>query len=88
MPRFFFDTDDASAPADVDGVELPNLAAARDMALRYAGECLMSHPQDCWDRGEWRLVVRDESRATLFSVQVLVAEPSPLQMAVLPSPAA
>lgn len=66
MPRYHYDL---QTDRDEIGVVLPNVAASRAYALRYAGELL--HDLEVGSRGQeyWRLDVRSEGR-TLFSLVV------------------
>jgi hypothetical protein len=88
MPRFFFQLDDGSPVSADEGTELDDLADARAMALRYLGQSLAEGPQDFWRRGEWRLVVTDENRLTLFAVQVRATDAPSIPAEMVPKPIA
>jgi hypothetical protein len=44
MPRFFFHLEDGATFLDADGIDLPDLKAARDEAIRATGEMLREIP--------------------------------------------
>lgn len=87
MPRFFFHLDDGTPASIDDGVELPDLGAAREMALRYLGQSLANGPDDFWSHGEWRLTVTDENRLTHFTLHVVATEAPSMPVEVVPKPA-
>jgi hypothetical protein len=47
---------------------------ARMAAVQLAGSLLKDHPQTFWSLGEWRLHVRDQAGAPLFSLHILATE--------------
>lgn len=62
MPRYHFAVRDGKNIPDHDGVELPDIAAARKLALHYAGELLEDGGLDhLWAGCEWRMSVLDEA---------------------------
>lgn len=44
MPRYFFHTVDGGRDFDQEGTELPNDAAARKAAIRFAGAVMHDEP--------------------------------------------
>jgi hypothetical protein len=61
MPQYFFHFQDGEKDVDKDGVELPNVHAAREQGLRLAAETL--HQMDAntfLQHGHWELVVTDQ----------------------------
>ena len=68
MPRFFFHVCDGEDYVDLQGTELPDLTAARQEAVRFAGSLLAEHHERFWATGEWRLRVADERDLTLFDL--------------------
>jgi hypothetical protein len=88
MPRYFFHLDDGAPASSDEGVELTDVPAVRAMALRFLGQSLADRPDEFWSRGEWRLTVTDADRTTLFSVQILATDASPVQAEIVPKPAA
>lgn len=79
MPRYFFDVIDGENALDVEGVELPDLEAARIEGARREGEVLARHAETFWQRDEWRLICKDASGLILFTVDV-IANDSPATM--------
>lgn len=74
MPRYHFDSVDGRRDADPDGIDLPNDHAARSMAVRYAGEVLVSDPATLWRRGQWRVEVTDDDGVLLFTLVTLAID--------------
>ena len=73
MPNYFFHSEDGHLEIDEVGTELPDAAAARVEAVRFAGALLLDRPQAVWESSRWRLLVTDERRAVLFAVEVATA---------------
>lgn len=73
MPRYFFDVHDGTNLRDEEGTELPDLDAARRIAIQYAGALL----EECGHRlgfGEsWCLEATDEARRVLFQLDFRVS---------------
>ncbi len=72
MPRFFFHVIDGRTLVDNSGVELPDVAAARNEAIRSAGAILASEGQDNWQAGPWQMVVADENAITVLSLNIQI----------------
>lgn len=70
MPQYFFQFADGDQPSDVDGVELPDLTAARLVAMDIVAERLKGNGRRFWELGRWRLTVADGSGAPLFVVSL------------------
>ncbi|MFL5298526.1 MAG: DUF6894 family protein [Phenylobacterium sp.] len=70
MPRFYFHTEDGHALRDREGVSLPDVAAARQEAVRALGEILKERSEDFWSDGLLRMSVTDQAGLTLFVVEV------------------
>lgn len=80
MPTFFFNTNDDVGLWDEEGTELPDLEAARRVAIRYAGELLREGPSLAF--GEtWQLRASDASNAILFTIDVRIT-PNPATLSV------
>jgi hypothetical protein len=78
MPIYHFHSSDGSRDVDAEGTELPNDAAARLAAVRYAGEMLKDEPARLWSAGQWRVEVTDDRNALLFTViTIAVDTPTP-----------
>ncbi|RVT90426.1 DUF6894 family protein [Sphingomonas crocodyli] len=60
MPRYYFDVHDGADCPDLCGVDLADIAAARQMAMRYAGELIAA--SDGWRSAayHWKLEVCDD----------------------------
>lgn len=76
MPRYFFHSVDGQLDVDEEGSELPNLAAARVRAIRYAGDVLTSEPEVLWDGHEFRVQVTDEHGAVVVTIVTLAVDSS------------
>jgi hypothetical protein len=70
MPRFYFHTENGTSIRDRDGVELPDLAAARYEAVCALGEILKERAEEFWAEGVLRMAVADAAGLTLFLVEV------------------
>jgi len=68
MPRYFFHVADGQEFSDLQGTQLPDLAAARKEALRFAGRLLADAKPDLWDGEEWTMRVTDGDNLTLFTL--------------------
>ena len=70
MPRYFFHSEDGQLFHDNEGTQLADAAAARVEAVRFAGALLMDRPQALWESTRWRMLVTDERRTILFTIEV------------------
>lgn len=68
MPRYHFNIHDGEDLPDLEGVELPDLVAARVEAVRISGECLRDHAVKFWDGHEWQMEVTNDRGLTLFTL--------------------
>ncbi|WP_120251137.1 DUF6894 family protein [Sphingobium limneticum] len=71
MPRYFFHTVDGGRDFDQEGTELPNDAAARKAAIRFAGAVMHDEPDVLWDGRDYRVEVTNETGALLFTIVML-----------------
>lgn len=69
MPRYHFHVSDGDDVPDAQGTDLPDLAAVRVEALRYAGALLADAPEIFWSGEEWSMTVTDADQLTLFVLQ-------------------
>ena len=69
MSRFFFNVIDGVSAPDDEGIDLPDLHAARAEGVRGAGEMLRELAGDL-SEGEWRVDVADETGAVVFRRRV------------------
>jgi hypothetical protein len=61
MPRYYFNVEDGQRLLDDTGLDLPDIAAARNEALRTSGNLLKSGPSaSVWNGTPWRLWVTNE----------------------------
>jgi hypothetical protein len=74
MARYFFHTQDGVCYPDEHGTELPDLHAARAVAIRTLGEILRDAPKIFEAEMSLRLLVTDEHRLALFSLDVIGCE--------------
>jgi hypothetical protein len=73
MSRYFFHVQDGSPVLDNEGLELPNLDAAREEAIRSCGELVRELPKALKKGDPFRLWVTDEPNGrgrTIFTVKV------------------
>lgn len=79
MPRYFFHVIDGIALPDREGTELPDLKAARAMAICTSGQILHDMGERFWDGTEWRLEVADKEGQVLLVLHFLAetGPPSP-----------
>ncbi len=74
MARYFFHTEDGKCFPDEDGTELPNLDAARRMAVITFAELLREMAGELVREGSFRMIVKDESGLTLFTIDTLMTD--------------
>ncbi len=70
MPEFLITAHRGTEPPDTSRVTLPDLAAARREAVRYAGELLIAE-DGAFQGEEWVVTVTDEAHLVLFTINVL-----------------
>ena len=73
MPRFFFHLEDGATFLDADGIDLPDLKAARDEAIRATAEILREIPNAIHRGAPIRMWVTDQPHgegAKLFALTV------------------
>jgi hypothetical protein len=74
MPQYHFHVYDGRPVKNVNGIELPNIQAARVEALRLAAETIRDAAERA-DLGDaWRVEVLDEVGLMLFRMDFLIAE--------------
>ena len=72
MPKFFFNLQDGVP--DREGVELPDVATAKVVAVHTACAIVSQNAPDIIERGEWQMMVSDEHGLVLFSVTLFTTE--------------
>ena len=65
MPRFFFQV--SGSPEDL-GMDLPDIAAAKCEAVRYAGKLICEEADRFWDKADFTMAITDEAGLVLFSL--------------------
>lgn len=68
MPKFHFHID---GERDQQGLDLPDLAAAKCEALEFASRHICDAANRFWDREEWLLSVANEKGLTLFQLHII-----------------
>ena len=71
-----FHVHDAKDLLDETGIDLPDVPAARDEALRLAGAMLLDDASMIHSKAEWHLSVTDASGASLLLVNIRIISPS------------
>ena len=87
MPKFFFNVQDGSIP-DRDGYDLPDLAAARVVAVQTACAIVSQNVSSLVDRGEWQMHVCDESGLVLFTLTFFTTDAPSTQTVTIGHPPA
>lgn len=77
MPRFHFHQHGGSEHPDEDGAELPDLATAKDIALRSLLEMVREHERAFWASGSWRMTVTDDLGSRLLCLELTATEAGP-----------
>lgn len=67
MPRYYFHAKDVAEFRDEDGIELPDLAAAREEAVAHFGEMLQTNAGAFNGRNDWQITVTDHRGLTLLT---------------------
>jgi hypothetical protein len=77
MPTYYFHIDNGAFVPDNEGVDLPNLDAARREAVRAAGEMINDSQQSFWEHmTPWIMNVTDDQHRLLFTLQFAAKVPS------------
>ena len=74
MPRFHFHSEGDRICMDLTGAELPDMAAAREEAVRRTGQELTAHAAEAVRERNWRMLVACEDGGVRFSVEVSTAD--------------
>jgi hypothetical protein len=70
VTRFYFHTEDGQPLRDGVGVDLADLDAARNEAVRAFCEILRERSREFWADGAFRMIVADGDALTLFVIEV------------------
>ncbi len=87
MPGFKFSLADAHDGWDGETVQLPDVQAAKCVAIKMIADTLCNHPQAFWDAESHQVTVSDEKRLTLFILDISTTM-SPVMRPVRPARAA
>ena len=67
MPKYLFHLPSPTVP-EPEGIDLPDLEAARRVAVRTAAAMIGQNVDDFWESREWQMTVSDEYGLQLFSL--------------------
>jgi hypothetical protein len=84
MPQYVFSLADDHSGWDGEAKELPDVQAAKCVAIRMISDTLCNHPQAFWDAESHQVTVSDEKGLTLFIVDLLTTT-SPAILALVQS---
>jgi hypothetical protein len=77
MPIYHFHVDNGEFNPDRDGIDLPDLDAARMEAVRAAGEIINESNRSFWEHmTPWMMNVTDDENRLLFTLQFSAKVPS------------
>lgn len=74
MPIFHFNVHDGVSLPDQDGENLPDLAAARAVALDLACDLFREMGPEFWHGKEWKMDVTDGQGVILFSLTFFASQ--------------
>ena len=74
MPKYFFQQTGGPTALDAEGFDLPDLVAARRMAVRTACAMIAQAVEDFCATGEWQMTVTDETGLVLFSLTFFASD--------------
>ena len=74
MPRFHFNVVDGRDPTDTEGMDFPDVAAARVEAVRLAGGMLKGDPVRMGRSVDWHVLVTDVAGLMLVRIDVLILQ--------------
>ncbi|MDB5451926.1 MAG: hypothetical protein JWO33_504 [Caulobacteraceae bacterium] len=77
VTRYYFDALNGQTFADAEGIELPDLGAARCEAVGMLGSLLRGDPSGFWSTGALSILVKDAMGRTLFVVEATAFSISP-----------
>ena len=78
MARFIFHVE--GHPDDLER-DLPNIAAAKCLAVRHAGELICEEAESFWDDAEFSMIVMNEDGLILFTLTLTGLEAPALRSA-------
>ena len=71
MSLYYFHLEHAHPRRDEQGVDLPDLEAAKCHAIQVIAEELCANPKGYWEADSYQVTVTDEAGLTLFSVAMM-----------------
>jgi hypothetical protein len=71
MPHYIFTLADDQDDWDGEAEELPDVQAAKCVAIRMISETLCNHPQKFWETDTHQVTVSDEKMLTQFIVEIV-----------------
>ena len=75
MPRYHFTLTNSVVHPDAEGEEQPSLEAAREAAVHYLTEMLLSRIETLWRDGSMSVMISDDGLADLLEIEVRVRTP-------------
>jgi hypothetical protein len=78
VPRYFFHLPGQASP-DAEGFDLPDLNAARRVAVRTACAMIGQGVEEFCETGEWQMIVSDETGLALFSLTFFASDAPAVQ---------
>jgi hypothetical protein len=69
MPRYFFHVADGADMPDHEGTVLSGIPAARDEAIRTAGEIIKDEGGKFWNGAEWEMTVKNEAGESVLTLR-------------------
>lgn len=75
MPAYYFNIHDGAALPDAEGHELPDLDAAKRVAIRLSGDVIREIGENFWRGEEWKMEVTDHTGAILFTLHFSATVP-------------
>lgn len=73
MPRYLFQVHDGHETPDVEGLDLPNIEAARIEAIHLAGDLLRQCAARFTPGADWRVSVMDPTGLILLTLDVALS---------------
>lgn len=76
MPRYYFNVQDTISYKDEDGVELPDLATAKEQAVCHFAEMLQKRAGIFTGKKDWQLTVTDDCGMILLTFSFSMRVPA------------
>jgi hypothetical protein len=88
LPRFFYQLSGGRDDLGPSETVLPDVGAARRVAVRFLAQSLLDRAEGFWDQPDWEVIVSDEDQLTLFTLRVLGTDAPAAVVAVPVAPEA